>query len=328
VDLSVIATDDDGIDRYEYRWNRGTIGSVRTTDAAVPVVSFASLRPETRYVLQVRAVDTHGWASEWVLAADVVTPKPPTIIVAGDSIASGYHRQWFSSGGDCLDRDYSYGQAVQQQIASQLPTQWAPSYRNVAWAGAGLGAMKNGGTDSCGEHHDSQLVAIRNAANADSWNIVVVTAGINSTNWSSVIADLTKNTAFSLTERGDKAACASAVTNKWNLAEKVDAVSSAASTIVKTLTDETNASLFWTSYYTINGSRLAPGWTPIGAECDSEMATAMGLLHSTLRQGLGDRVGWVDIDLGHVPTQDWGGWPHPDGDGQRQIGQIIASAIS
>jgi hypothetical protein len=328
VDLWVDAQDADGIAAYEYRWNRATIGSIRTTSPVRPVVSMEALQPETRYVLEVRAVDAHGWASEWFSAADITTPAPPTVIVAGDSVASGYHRQWFTSKGDCLDRDYSYGATVHAEIARTLPSQWAPSYRNVAWAGAGLRSMINGGTDSCGDSHGSQVESIARAANPASWNIVIATGGINSTNWSSVVADLTKNTALSITEDGDKAACASAVSDRWNLPARTDTVASGARDFANLVTTETNARLWWTSYYTINGSRLAPGWTPIGSECNDEMRTAMDLLHSTLRTGLGNTAEWIDIDQGVVTTQDWGGWPHPNTDGQAAIGMTIAEAIT
>lgn len=327
VDLRVTATDADGIAAYQYRWNRATVGSIHTTSRVRPVVSMESLYPETRYILEVRAVDAHGWESEWVLAADIVTPNPPTVIVAGDSVASGYQRQWFTSKGDCLDRDYSYGATVHREIARTLPSQWAPSYRNVAWAGAGLGSMLNGGTDSCGDHHDSQVEAIANASTPGSWNVVIATGGINSTNWSNVVADLTKNTALSISELGDKAACAAAVTDKWNLSSRTDTVASGARRFAEQVAEQANARLWWTSYYTINGSKLAPGWTPIGSECNDEMRTAMNLLHSTLRIGLGGNAEWIDIDQTSVTTQDWGGWPHPNAAGQESIGKTIAAAV-
>jgi hypothetical protein len=54
----------------------------------------------------------------------------------------------------------------------------------------------------------------------------------------------------------------------------------------------------------------------------------MDLLHSTLRTGLGNTAEWIDIDQGVVTTQDWGGWPHPNTDGQAAIGMTIAEAIT
>lgn len=327
VDLRVGAYDADGLSGYEYRWNRATVGSVRSASLVRPVVSMANLQPETRYILEVRAVDTHGWESDWILAADIVTPKPPTVIVAGDSVASGYRRQWFTSKGDCLDRDYSYGATVHREIAEALPEQWAPTYRNVAWAGAGLSSMIEGGTDSCGELHGSQITAIKNASDPESWNIVVATGGINSTNWSNVVVGLTGNTAISFSESGDKAACVKAVTDEWNLAARTSTVSAGARDFAQRVADETNAQLWWTSYYSITDSRLAPGWIPIGSECDAEMDTAMELLHTTLRAGLGNRAQWIDIDTDRITTQDWGGWPHPDTAGQSAIGRTIAEAV-
>jgi len=325
--LSIVAYDDGEIVTYEYRWNRGTYGSIRSTDADNPVVSFAELQPETRYVLEIRARDNHGWTSDWFLAADMVTPKPPVIIVAGDSIASGYTRQWFSSKGDCVNSLASYGETLRKEIATRLPPQWAPSYHNVAWAGAGVHAMWIGGTDSCGDRHTSQVESISSLADPSTWNIVVVTAGINSTNWSRVVTELTRDTAFSLTERGDRARCRDAVSFRWNLRDRTESIATATGRITDELSQRTNASLYWTSYYSIIGSKLAPAWTPIGAECGDEMADAMRLLESTLKGGLTVGVTWVEIDAGPVATQDWGGWPHPNAEGHSSIGRLVAAAI-
>ena len=325
--LSIVAYDDDGIVGYEYRWNRGTYGSIRQTSADDPVVSFAELQPETRYVLELRAIDSHGWTSDWFLAADMVTPKPPAIIVAGDSIASGYTRQWFSSAGECVNSSASYGETLRHEISNRLPPQWAPSYHNVAWAGAGVQAMWNGGTDDCGGHHASQVESIASLADPSTWNIVVVTAGINSTNWSSVVAELTRNTAFSFTERGDRQRCEDAVSVRWDLTDRAESIAAGTGRITDELAQHTNASLYWTSYYSIIGSKLAPLWTPIGAECGDQMADALQLLESTLKDGLTVGVTWVDIDVAQVPTQGWGGWPHPNAAGQSSIGRTVAAAI-
>lgn len=327
VDLSVSGWSVGDIDRYEYRWNRSTLGAVHSTDADDPIVSFAPTVPNTRHVLQVRAVDDVGLRSRWYQAADMITPPPPRVIVAGDSIASGYTRQWFTSAGSCRDDAYAYGATATHELALGLPSAWAPTYRNVAWAGAGVHSMWNGGTDGCDVTHPSQVDEIKAAADPSTWNIVVITAGINSTNWSNVVADLTKNTAFSFSELGDKKACQKAVSEEWDLSSRTDSIASATKLITETLAAQTNADLYWTSYFTISGSHLAPGWTPIGAECDDEMEMAMSLLDSTLQSGLADPVTWIDIDRGVLPLQDWGGWPHPNKEGQAMIGRTVAAAI-
>jgi len=327
VDLSVAGWSVGDIARYEYRWNRSTLGAVHSTDADEPVVSFASTIPNAHHVLQVRAIDDAGIRSRWYVAADMITPPPPRVILAGDSIASGYTRQWFTSDGACRDNAYAYGATVAREIASGLPSAWAPTYRNVAWAGAGVHSMWNGGTDSCDTVHASQVDEIKAASDPSTWNIVVITAGINSTNWSNVVADLTKNTAFSFSDLGDKKACQKAVSETWDLSSRTDSITSATRLITETLAAQTNADLYWTSYFTISGSHLAPGWTPIGVECDDEMEMAMSLLDSTLQSGLADSVTWIDIDRGTVPLQDWGGWPHPNQEGHTTIGRIVATAI-
>ena len=120
-DLVVDATDNIGVDHYEYRWlftafNAGT-SDVHTTSVEAPVVSFADTRPETGYTLELRAVDNHGWASEWETAWEGTTPAAPNVIVAGDSVASGYSRQWFTQNSVCRDIGLSYGSTVSNRIA-------------------------------------------------------------------------------------------------------------------------------------------------------------------------------------------------------------------
>jgi hypothetical protein len=87
---------DFGIRHYEYRWNHATFGAVHTANVVNPKVSYATILPNTRYVLEVRAVDRYGRASDWRTAWSGVTPAPPLVIVAGDSVASGYQKQWFT----------------------------------------------------------------------------------------------------------------------------------------------------------------------------------------------------------------------------------------
>jgi len=326
-DLVVDADDNDAIARFEYRWNYATYGVIHTTTVDRPRVSYASVRPDTRYALELRAIDTHSNASEWYPVWSGVTPSPPHIIVAGDSIASGYTRQWFMGVATCRDNDLSYGRTIVTELSSMLPERWGPRYSNVAWAGAGVGNMVSGGKDSCGGTHLSQLDQIDLLAADDSWNIVVVTAGINSTNWTDVIVGLTKDTAFSLTERGDQRVCDLALHDKWNIGTRREVITSATSTVTGELGERTNARLFWTGYYDITGTTLALRWTPIGGECQAELDEATAELHSAIRAGLDADTTWVDID-DNITTQSWAGWPHPNATGHETIGTSIAAAIT
>ena len=326
-DLFVEAWDADGIESFEYRFNRATIGSVRSTPADRPTIDYRSILPDTRYVIEVRAVDTRGWESDWVVAADAVTPSVPNLVVAGDSVASGYSRHWFSSKGICVNPDASYGWIVQRDLASRLPAAWAPTYTNVAWAGAGVHAMVNGGTDSCGQEHPSQVDSILGAVDASTWNIVVTTAAINSTNWGDVVTKLTKETTFSFSDAGDRGWCETGISSWWNIEEKSSAIAARVAQISRTLTERSNADLYWTSYYTVTGSNLIRGLVPIPGECSSTMERALGLLHDTIKDGLTDTAVWVDIDEHPVGIQDWGGWPHPDIAGHTIIGHAVAAAV-
>ncbi|GMQ93264.1 MAG: hypothetical protein BMS9Abin12_0741 [Acidimicrobiia bacterium] len=325
-DLVVDATDNDGIARFEYRWNGATFGPVQSATVDRPQVDYASIRPDSKYALELRAVDIHNNPSEWYLVWSGTTPSPPHIIVAGDSIASGYTRRWFTGDATCRDSDLSYGSTVVSGISAKLPDQWAPTYTNIAWAGAGVDDMLSGGSDSCGGNHSSQLGQIEALSADDTWNIVVVTAGINSTNWTDVIVDLTRDTALSLTASGDRRACDLALRDNWNIDARSDSITRDTRRIVESLGRSTNARVFWTGYYDIAGTELAPMWTPVGSECERELDQAMRDLHIAIRTGLDDNITWVDIDR-DIATQSWAGWPHPDRNGHVTIGRAIVRAI-
>ena len=327
-DLVFNVATDLGIRRYEYRWNRATFGAVRTANVVNPKVSYETILPNTAYVLEVRAVDRHGRASDWRTAWSGVTPAPPLVVVAGDSVASGYQKQWFSQGSTCRDEGYSYGSTAVQAVAAGLPQAWAPRYVNIAWPGAGVGDVLDGGSDSCSTFHPSQVDQIVAYADPGTWNTVVVTAGINSTNWVDVVTRLTRNTALSLTDSGDKRACQAAVANDWNLDGRSQGITDTTARIVEEIATRSNASLYWTSYYELAGTRIAPLWSPIGYECAEEMDLALGRLHDTILAGMDDRAQWIDLTEAPIGVQKWAGWPHPNPEGHAVIGLEVAGAIS
>ncbi len=326
-DLRIEADDNDGILRYEYRWDQEGPGEVFAADTEHPTVSYASVLPNTPSSLDVRAVDVHGWESEWQTVWTGLTPTPPMIVVAGDSIASGYTRQWFSGDATCRDIDYSYGSTVREAVAAALPVAWSPGYVNVAFPGAGVRSVLNGGSDSCSESHPSQIDDVVRHTDPTTWNVVVVTAGINSTNWVDVVKELTKDTVFSLTDTGDKLACEEAVTTHWNLEAQRDDITTRTAEVIAEIESRSNASVFWTSYFSIDGSTIAPGWSPIGPECADEMDYALRELHGAIQAGLDRDVTWVDVEDVAVPTQMWAGWPHPNPEGHQAIGLAVARAI-
>ena len=326
-DLVIDAYDNDGVARYEYRWNGATIGQAHELDGFRPTVSYAQITPQSRYGLQVRAIDVNANTSDWFTVWTGTTPAPPNIIVAGDSIASGYTKQWFTGDATCVDGGYSYGTTVVSQVAASLPAAWAPTYTNIAWAGAGVGNMVDGGSDSCGTTYQPQVEQIRDLADAETWNIVVVTAGINTTNWTQVVVDLTRDTTFSFTQRGDQDACRTAVRDRWNIAERRSYITQRVREASQALTAQTNARVYWTGYYDITGTELAPLWVPVGDSCADQMEYALDQLHGALRDGLAPEVTWIDIDRG-ISTQKWAGWPHPNPEGHRTIGTIVAAAIA
>ncbi|MEN8239725.1 MAG: SGNH/GDSL hydrolase family protein [Actinomycetota bacterium] len=326
-DIVIDAYDNDGIARYEYRWSGPTIQDVHPVAVLSPTVTYESVRPGSSYALDVRAVDVNNNSSDWYHAWQGKTPAVPNVIVAGDSIASGYTREWFTGEATCIDSGYSYGHALAAEVAASLPTSWAPTYTNVAWAGAGVDDMVEGGADSCGVSHTSQVDRISALASPDTWNVVAITAGINSTNWTDVIVELTADATLSLSASGDKDACDSAVTNMWNIESKRTAVSQETDAVSSAITSATNAQVLWTGYYDITDTELAPLYRPITGACSDEMSYALDTLHGALRAGLSEQVKWVDIDT-DIATQKWAGWPHPSPQGQATIAHRIALSLN
>lgn len=327
-DLQIESIDNDGILRYEYRWNRFNPGRVFATSAAEPTISYASVIPEAYARLEVRAVDLNGWTSAWRTVWTGITPSAPMIVLAGDSIASGYTRQWFTGDATCRDADYSFGSTLRDSVAAALPAAWAPDYVNIAFPGAGVSSVLEGGSDSCSDSHPSQIDDIDRYTDPTTWNVVVMTAGINSTNWVDVVKELTKDTAFSWTKAGDKLACQEAITKRWDLSDRRAEITTGASEIVEAIATRANASVYWASYFPIDGTTIAPGWSPIGPECADEMEFALGELHSAIQAGLNSEVTWVNIDGLPIDTQMWAGWPHPNPEGHRTIGLAVAKAIT
>ena len=327
-DLQIESIDNDGILRYEYRWNRFNPGRVFATSAAEPTISYASVIPEAYARLEVRAVDLNGWTSAWRTVWTGITRSAPMIVLAGDSIASGYTRQWFTGDATCRDADYSFGSTLRDSVAAALPAAWAPDYVNIAFPGAGVSSVLDGGSDSCSDSHPSQIDDIDRYTDPTTWNVVVMTAGINSTNWVDVVKELTKDTAFSWTKAGDKLACQEAITKRWDLSDRRGEITTGASEIVEAIATRANASVYWASYFPIDGTMIAPGWSPIGPECADEMEFALGELHGAIQAGLNSEVTWVDIDGLPIDTQMWAGWPHPNPEGHRTIGLAVAKAIT
>ena len=107
-----------------------------------------------------------------------------------------------------------------------------------------------------------------------------------------------------------------------------DFISEVTEDIVEQISDRTNASLYWTSYYQLAGTRFAPLWSPIGPECEDEMNVALADLHGAIRAGLSDDVAWIDLGSRQVDTQQWAGWPHPNTEGHAAIGAMVADAVT
>ncbi len=322
-DLKIEAYDNNQIAYYEYRWDKTQ--QTQQISTHKPIISYAAITPNTHHTLQIRAIDNHGWKSAWADVWAGITPDAPQIIIAGDSIASGYTKQWFTGDAQCTNADYSYGATITREIAKTLPQQWAPQYHNIAWAGAAGQHMTQTGQDSCGKTHEAQNTQIINYTKQNTWTIIVITNGINTTNWVDIITQLTTDTALSIQDSGDHKACVNAI-NNWNLETKQEKLQQDIQTSEQQLAD-TNAHIYWTSYYNITGTKIAPLWTPIGTECATEMEDAMSRLHNMIQTSLATTSTWIDLTQTPIETQTWAGWPHPNQQTHQTIGTIIAADI-
>jgi hypothetical protein len=79
-DLTIEASDNNLVVGYEYRWIGLSVGSTFGTDVESPTVSYRSVKPDSHQVLQVRAIDSNGWRSDWFHAWSGTTPSRPNLI--------------------------------------------------------------------------------------------------------------------------------------------------------------------------------------------------------------------------------------------------------
>lgn len=159
------------------------------------------------------ALPAHGGAvGGWGQRGNDPLADKPVLIALGDSISSGHHHQVQDGQVKliCDAPDYSNAAEVYRRLAARPGRIWADpgQYHNLAHSGFGTskafwpkgtvaGGVLDGGTTACMKQtaFDApivQAVALLKAR-ADKGvrgNKVVITAGINDTNWTQVLGDL------------------------------------------------------------------------------------------------------------------------------------------
>lgn len=333
------------IGRFDYGWTqRKSASQPDRISGSLPASSnsgygwldYSDTTPGTSWYLFVRAQDVDGLAGDWVRHGSAVrTPDKPILVALGDSVTSGHHTVGQSSS-TCDDPSYSYAYDVAIKMRDALPPSWrTPAKTPIGRGGIGYFNFAHSGfstrqvlgddasrKNACGERIKG--IPVRNAQNelrkrAGSWNRVIMTAGVNDTNWVDVIAWEVAN------EIAQVHAPCNGILAAWN--GNTDSVqttiASNAQDIALKLMDRTRgdraARIIWLGYYDIAGTT-----TFFPASCDPAAEQAVATLESAITRYLPGTVDFVptNASLGlradllqpmlnpfGDPTQF--GWPHP-----------------
>jgi streptogramin lyase len=344
--IKVIPTDPSLVARYEYSWtttpSSNIAGPIQRCAVTITTcrLHYGPTRPNTRWNLLARVVGTDGRKSTW-LSRRVQTPKAPILIVFGDSIASGHHRDREGSRTICQDERYSYGQTIWSGLQGQLPPQWRVphGYINVAISGFGTTkAIEGDAGDACGDRHKAELPTLikRLQQNAGSWNWVVGTLGIDDTNWGDVLVMILEANSAGLMKSEDL--CRLFVDGSWNL-QSDPSLQTRITANVQTITSKVAkadpaARSYWTGYYNIAGTGTSRARIP--RICKVPFEEGIHRLHDSIKAGLTGGFTFVNIDvklgLRDNLLQDLypsdliykkSGWPHPNRTGATRIGESV-----
>lgn len=359
--FKVTATDDvqgSGVSAIEYAWIRSPANpSVVAPDArltypgtGVVPVSFRTAGPSGAWNLYVRAIDKAGNTGNWFIHRISKTPPKPTLVALGDSITSGHHKDGSLALTNCNDPNYGYPAYVFATIQASLPSRWrGGGYNNFARSGFSTSQVLDGKrTDVCGKAYKRGHTPIRDAidqlqAGAGSWNRVVATAGIDNTDWTTVLSGV-----YVLHKvYGDlyTAAACDALVNNWNGWTSTTTPVARDVREIATRLSQADAAmrLIWIGYYNPAGTGFV---TPA---CDSAFQRAGDTMNGAIQIGLlkakqsrsvlayqwidsnaaihgfPDRVqDWWPNDWTQSLSQEPSGWPHPNQAGAKAIAGLIA----
>jgi hypothetical protein len=351
------------IDHYEYGWGTSTSTSptkpTQTSTTAHASLYYGVTTPNTNWRLFARAVAVGGEVSAWTSPRTVTTPKAPYLVVLGDSISSGHHKNTGESTTTCKDDNYGYAYYFSQSWLAALPTAWKFSgqYKNLAYSGfatQGTNSVVNGGADACKKTGiASPLTAAKNllAGRPNTWSRIVISAGINDTNWGAVIPAIiaANRTAAPF---GLLSAQCTVLMQAWDggTSGVQSKITQGASAIVSGLrVSDPAVKITWLDYYNIAGTGTNPSdsYQDIPSSCESAVDIALESVHNAVFAGVPFSVSFVSTDsvmrmdnsrvqpislIGYALDQiltlfnskNPPGWPHPNSVGSIAIASLIS----
>ena len=369
--LTISSTDGDGsgVGSYEYGWAQGTGGTAPTTDLeTVPapaegkslLIDYGLTTPNSTWTLLIRAMDRAGNHSPWYSLTEQ-TPDKPLLIVLGDSVAAGHHRDKGEDITTCQDERYAYGQRVHSLMNTTLPTPWETfGYINLGYSGYTTAAMLSpeAEDDACGNPGVSDPVKRAEdllEANQGSWTFVVITAGVNDTDFPGAIKELAiEEILVKNRPVVSKRQCRTGTSGwkGWDPAVRA-AITDNVYNITKDLQEaDATARIAWTSYYNFAGT----SWL-LPRICGDRADQILSVLEGSIRDGLdrtavetGMKTTWIEIDRDLHMNDEliqplsvrwryatrpefWDefknlGWPHPNRLGARSIGFKVARKLN
>jgi hypothetical protein len=320
---------------YEYAWGKqwDIEPSTPLQTSLVPRarLSYRDASPNADWVLFARGIATDGNRGPWA-TLPVRTPPAPILVALGDSITAGHHLAGTDKHPVCYDSDYSYASDAWLAFELKLPRAWRKgvgSYFNYAHSGFGTDKVLAGGKDACGDRWPRDAILPEAAQNlrshANSWNQVVITAGVDDTNWAAFGGPLSVIFSYSLNVFPSRAKCDSLIRQNWNGYNSSIGlqISDNARAIVARLRGaDQSARIHWLDYYNIAGTFLL-----LPSSCHYGINNALTRLHDVAARSLPGNIDWVDTDpaLGgrgdllqpFNPLKDPFhhffviGWPHP-----------------
>ncbi len=345
---------------FDYGWTQDPNASAPsqpwqhyTTGAGPATLDFGPTTPASTWTLMVRATDSNGLTSAWNSQA-VSTPNRPQLIAIGDSVTSGHHRdtEWGTT--YCDDPLYGYPATVFNDTQAALPAAWRNpnAYVNVAHSGFSTSDVQNGNTtNACGQFvSGSPLqqaeallqgnVRVVGAQPVYSWDRVVMTAGIDNTNWDSVITTVIEHNLLSFGTYGATACAKDASTWDGYTPSIAAGITAGIAAIVSGLRGaDPAARIAVLGYYNIAGTGTNPGHPApaVPSACSAAVSNVLKTMAQLQIAGLPADVGRINSDaligsqnsmlqylwlvsaqLGGVP-----GWPHPNSQGAAKLGLAV-----
>jgi lysophospholipase L1-like esterase len=134
---------------------------------------------------------------------DKIPDDKPVLVALGDSVTSGHHKEQKQPTA-CDDRDYSYANALYLKMRKDKAANWGDpdQYQNYAHSGFGTKEVIDGGENACKATFGGADIPLAKAtklltAHANKGNFVVLTVGINDTNWVQLIEGIAGTAAWS-----------------------------------------------------------------------------------------------------------------------------------